>query len=440
VSTKNYFTVWHALLLVTLVINASQGFAREDDPLSGTGQLESVQLVEAVLARNPSLSAMQSAWRAAVGRIDQVSALDDPRLSYSVAPETTNDRGQDFGQKIHVSQRLPWPGKLALREEGARFRSQAVRQNIELTRLRLIEATHKTFADWYYIHEAIRINGINQDLWHEFRATAESRYSTGRASKQDALRAEVEQTMLEHQAIVLDRKKRNIQAQINTLLNRSPVHVVTPPAGLPEPGPLPEVQQLREKAMTVHPVLKNLLARKQAQQSRLELARKNYFPDFDVSAGYNTLWNQRSKRFTVGVSVNVPIGLSKRSARVDENQAGVQQIKWQLSDKQAEIAGTVQQTYDSVQESRHVLTLYRDKLLPIAEENLQAAKADYQAGKGNFLDLVSAEKNLITTQLGSVKSLAEYHQRLAMLATTVGIPNLTGGTLTKAVSLQGITQ
>jgi hypothetical protein len=61
----------------------------------------------------------------------------------------------------------------------------------------------RLFADWYYIHQAIKINNINQGLFDEFRKNAVTRYGTGLASKQDALRADVERNLLKHQAIVL---------------------------------------------------------------------------------------------------------------------------------------------------------------------------------------------------------------------------------------------
>jgi hypothetical protein len=41
----------------------------------------------------------------------------------------------------------------------------------------------------------------------------------------------------------------------------------------------------------------------------------------------------------------------------------------------------------------HVLKLYREQLTPLAEEDLKTAKVDYQAGKSDFLTLISSEKN-----------------------------------------------
>jgi len=412
------------LLLYTAIASANQSALFRSD------RLDEKQLIQAVLASNPSIEAMQSAWRAAQSRVDQATALDDPMLSYSFAPSTIDQNDLDFGQKLMLSQKFPWPGKRALRGDSARLEATASQENVLLLRLQLIEASAKYFADWYSIHEAVRINQVNQNLWQEFHAIAEVKYGTGQASQQDVLRAEVEQARLEHQAIVLNRKQQNILAQINTLLNRTPDAPVPPPAALAEIRELPDVDQLRKMALETHPALKSLIARNQASDARLKLAEREYYPDFNVNAGYNSLWNQDEKRFTIGVGINIPLLQGKRDAKVSEQRARSQQNAFQIADKQAEIAGAVQRSYNSVEESRHVLKLYENKLLALAEENLLAAKIDYQSGAGGFLDLVSAEKNLIQTQLSYVKAQRDHHQQLALLSKHVADPSLVTGDLT----------
>jgi len=431
--TRNIHRWFLSNLLLMFVTSVA---AAEQDKLFLTNKrLEIKPLIQLVLARNPSLASMEQAWQAAKNHIDQVSSWDDPVLTYSYAPNTRGLDDQETGQKIQLSQKFPWPGKLGLKEDSARFQAQEKQENIEVVRLRLIEVSVRSFADWYYIHEALRINRVNQDLWQEFRTIAELKYSTGRASKQDALRAEMEQAMLEHAAIVLLRKKRNIQANLNTLLNRAPDNLIPSPGSLPTENLLPAIDHLQQLALSNHPEIKALLTAEKASDAQVKLAERDYFPDFRIHAGYNSLWAQEEKRYTVGLGINIPLALSKRSARVNEKRAHKQQLKWQLVEKKAGIAGAVQQAYNSVLESRHVLKLYREKLLPLAEENLQAARSDYQSGKGSFLELVSVEKNLIQTQLNQARALADYHNRLGKLARHVGNPGLLNVDITTPTAL-----
>lgn len=394
--------------------------AADDNLFDKNRHLTSEQLVEAVSANNPTLPALQAAWQAAQSRIEPAAALDDPMLSYTAAPRTAGEDNLDFGQKLELSQKLPWPGKRRLLGESAQHEAKAAREDIDTVRLKLAAASRSLFADWYFIHEAVRINRVNQDLLQEFRRIAETKYSTGRASKQDALRADVEFNLLKHRDIVLERERREILARINTLLNRTPDTPLPAPAPVATPAALPDVATLRVRALAARPELKALAAQIEALKTKTDLARREFYPDFNVRAGYNSLWDRDEKRLSVGVAINLPLDQSKRRAAEDEARARSKRAEWTLTDQVAEVAGEVQRAYDRVAESRHVLALYRDRLLPLAEENLDAAKADYQSGHGDFLTLVTTEKNLHQTQLQAEQALADLHRRLAELQRAVG--------------------
>ena len=151
----------------------------------------------------------------------------------------------------------------------------------------------------------------------------------------------------------------------------------------------------------------------------MALAGRDFYPDVRLSAGYNSLWNQTEKRLTVGVGINIPLQ-GKRRAAQNEARAGLLRLELEYKGRVSQVLGAVQRAYDRVRESGHVITLYRDRLLPLAEENLAVARTDYEAGGGDFLDLISAEKNLMQTQLQLERARADYHRRLAALARAVG--------------------
>ncbi len=418
---RKFPATWrHWAVVLPLFTVTAATHAAETQLIEGQTELTSAGLVAAVLSRNPTLPAMQAVWEAADTRIEQVSALDDPQLSYRVAPATAGVSGLDFGQKLEVSQKIPWPGKLHLRSEAAQYDADAVHQSVKTLQLHLAAKAKILFADWYFVHEGIRINRINQNLLHEFQRIAITRYSTGLATKQDALHAAVEINLLKHQAIGLDRERREIIARVNRLLTRNPDEPIPLPHKLSEPVQLGKADSLRAQALQSRPELKAQQAHIQGFYTRTELAQRDFYPDFNLSAGYNSLWDRNQKRFTVGIGINLPIDQSKRRAAEAEARAKLKQAQWKKNDLTAMIEEEVQIAYDRVQETRHVLTLYRRQLLPLAEENLDAAMADYRSGSGDFLTLISTEKNLMQTQLEVERVLTDSHRRLAELERAVG--------------------
>ncbi len=412
-------------MLTWLAASANAAPAADDgDPFGDSQQLTPTGLVDAVLARNPGIKALEAAAQAAEFRIAPAGALDDPSLSYNAAPETAGGpRG--LQQRFELSQPLPWPGKLALREEAARQRAAAATEDIDELRLRVAAAAKSLSAEWAYVHRALAINREHQVLLQELRRVAETRYAAGRAGQQDALQAEVARARLVAVAITLERRRREVQARINALLNRPAQSHVPPPADLSEPKPLPPLSALQQNAAHDHPGLARVRVRIAEAQAQQELAEKDFYPDFRVMAGYNSLWDNPDKRWTVGVGINLPLDFgNKRSGTLDAARAELMRSRWQLTDREAQLLGELEAARAGVEEAASVIAIYRTRLLPLSEDNLAAARADYRAGAGAFLNVIDAEREQLRTEDELARARADYLRRLAELERWVGTPLL----------------
>jgi len=402
--------------LYSITSSAAAGVATNEALLSAD-KLYPEQFIAQVLQRHPRLRLRQAEVDASVARIEQVSALADPVISYSFAPQTRNKSNQDFGQKLMFSQKLPWPGKRDLAAEIQSFESEASKDRIDTERLSLILQAKKAYADWYLAHAAIQINKRSTALWKEFLHLAELNYATGKSGKQDVLKAEVESYRLEHRAIALQRQKKAARSRINELLNRDPDAFVPPPSAMTQqPQALRPVQDLLAIAAHNRPEIHAIDEQIRAANSRIKRTKLGDYPDFNVMAGWNSLWNDEDKRWMVGVSMNLPLDSVKRGAAKSEARAKLIRLNSSREQLLNEIQTEVQDAFDALVEARHVLKLYNDKLLPVARENLAASRRDYQSGAGDFLSLISAEKNLFQTELENEKSKAAFYRSMAELS------------------------
>jgi outer membrane protein TolC len=91
-----------------------------------------------------------------------------------------------------------------------------------------------------------------------------------------------------------------------------------------------------------------------------------------------------------------------------------------------------------VAEMRAIVELYVNRTLPAAERNVASARNDYVANRGDFLRLISAQRQLLMLQEKHQEAIAGYLSRLAELERVVGgrlpqepspepIPHTTGG-------------
>lgn len=415
------------LLAAMLMLAGLHGLATAaEQPDEDATKLEPDQLVEQVLENNAGLDALRAAVDAAEARIVPAGALPDPQLSAAVAPETIggfetpSGLDRNVNLRVEISQELPWPGKLGLRADAAAHEAEAAGEGVAALRLRLAMLTRSAYAEWAYVHRALEINTANQELVNELRRIAETRYAAGLTGQQDVLHAEVELQHLKHMAIELRRLKRSVRAKINALLNRRADMELALSSHLPQPQALPDYSSLRNAALSTHPELAQIDKRLAANADREALAEKAFYPDFKLFSGYSSLWDADEKRWLVGAGINLPIYRDKRRAAVDEAKANSIRLQAELTDGRAQLLSQLEQAHAAVEEAEHEIALYEGELIPRTRENLSAARSEYGAGAGSFLDVITAEQLQLNAELELERARANYYVACAELERWAG--------------------
>jgi outer membrane protein TolC len=391
--------------------------------LSQAAKLELPALEREVLARNPTLVEMTAAWQAAVARYPQAVALDDPMFTGAVGPGTIGTAQVDFAFSVQVSQRYPWWGKRALRGQQALAEAAAAGQDVIEVKLQLVEATHRAFYDYYLSERALTLNRENLQRWQEARQNAEARYKSGQVPQQDVLQAEVEIGRLQERELQLRRMQQVAKARLNALLHRSPEADLPPPAEPPLAAQtLPPVEQWQQFALQQRPDLQALYQRLTAEQAALALAEREFYPDMEVMAGYNSFMPERPVRPMVGLGWNLPIRRDRRLAAVREAQARVAQRRAQIERLIDQIRFEVQEAYEMLRESEQTQRLLARTILPAAEANVREARTAYTTGRIPFVTYVEAERQWIQWRERYYEVVAEVGRRRARLERVAGGP------------------
>ncbi len=380
-------------------------------------------LAAEVEARNPSLAAMVAAWQAAAQRYPQVVALDDPMFMGMIAPDSVSSDLVDTGYMLDVQQKLPWFGKRRLRGAVAAAEADAAFQDSADTRLQVRLAAEIAYLDYFLAARLARLNQDNTRIMEQFRETAQTKYRTNQVTQQDVLQADVELFELARRQYELDRMQKVAAARINTLLRRLPnAPLPAAPAELGPPAESPDADLAWQTALLQRPDLAALAWRVESEEAGLELAYKNFYPDVDVIGRYDAFWQEADLRAQVGVAVNMPIYREKLRAGVREAQFRVSQRRSEFDQRALEIQYEVVEAARRVEESSKVVDLFAQKLVPVAEQNLAAARANYEVNKLNFLDLAMAQRQLVNLLEAQQQAIVELQQRMAELHRAVGGP------------------
>jgi outer membrane protein, heavy metal efflux system len=273
----------------------------------------------------------------------------------------------------------------------------------------------------------IEINREITQIMERLRDTAQGRYRNSQVTQQDVLQADLELADLACRQLELERMRRVAIARINTLLRRWPdAPLPLPPATLDGPREPADPNLLWQTALQQRPDLTALAWRVQSKEVALELAYKNFFPDVDVFGRYDTFWQPASTqgplRASVGVAMNLPVYREKLRAAVCEAQFRVNQRRAEFEQRSLEIQYEVVAASHQVEESRKTVELYATRLVPVAEQNVAAARANYEVGKLGFIELALAQRQLVNAYEKQLDAIVTYSRRLSELDRAVGGP------------------
>ena len=412
----------------TAADEATQG--PDDDALLRGPVLERAAFVRAVLRRNRSIESARQAWRAAVSRVRGAGVFDDPMVTVDIAPLSIAAPGVRFGWDAMVSQHLPWPGKLGLDEAVAAAEADASRSDFEAARRELALTASLLFDQYFSTARSIEINAHHVALMQSMQAAAAAQYESGRGSAQDPLQAEFELTHMEHDTVILASQRDVTVAQMNELLHRAPELPLPPPPRELSATPPPDmanVQRLEAEAVEHRPEI--IAAHRRANEAELrgERAGRDAYPDLTVSTVYSTMWDTPEHRWSVGLSFNLPVQTGRRLGATDEAKAMRAQYEADAERMSDSARTQVVVALKQLEEAGHVLHIYAERLVPIARDEVDAARAAFTASQTPFVAVVDAEKNLRGVELDQQMARADYDRRRAELDRALGrIPGLDG--------------
>jgi outer membrane protein TolC len=214
--------------------------------------------------------------------------------------------------------------------------------------------------------------------------------------------------------------------QINVLLNRKPDTSARIP-GLAEIK-LPELDYavLQEQAMRASPLVARHDNMLNAARTKVELAKKDYYPDLTLGGGYAFRQNTpngetRSDFLSVRLSLNLPIYAGQKQAKaVDQRQSELLQEQYSAQDEHNKIHGEIAAKTAEYRHAKDKLSLYEHEIIPQAEQTVRALMAGYQVSKAAFSDLLRAQLTLFNYQTLYWQALTRTQQILADLSALVG--------------------
>ena len=405
------------------VLTVAVGASAEDAP-SKAPVLSLDHVLSEVLSNNPAIKSARSSWEAMKQRVPQARAWEDPRLGFDtsfyrfvdVMPNSFTD------QKLMVEQSIPVAGKNRLRGEAASAEALSAYHEIRRRQLELIVKARTAYFQLANAYQQLELNQKNIALLKQIADISRSRYEVGSEAQSDVLAAETEQAKLEETVFDTKRQISDAETELNTLMNR-------PPHALPKPEPLVfrnvelSLDTLQQIALTNRPDFFIAKKKIEAAQTRVELAKRDWWPDPSLrleADRYNDTSHPVSE-LMAGVAINIPwFHPKKYRAAIEENKKMVESAEQELEALRTDTLGMVKTAFKKAETFHHHTELFRNKLLPLAQETVTSKRLSYETQKGAFLDLLMAQRTLQEVESMYWSHLTDYQSALAELEAVVG--------------------
>ena len=422
---KSFLALCVLLLCSTVIVQADEIRPAEQLPA----------LIDTALKNNPELKSSQARWRMFANKARQASSLEDPmfmfKLQNLVAREPFSFGGSDpqTAKVIGISQQIPFWGKRALKQEIADYEGESYHWSNEERKLELARMVKETYYQIWAVDKSLAIIDKNLKIMSDFVTIAESKYSVGQGVQQDLYKAGLEKSRMLDMQITLRQQRKSLEANLNYLLYR--------PAGTPVATiadfSLPQVpltfDQLNQTAHDHRPQIKSLISLANKGQASHRLARKEFYPDFNLSFEYmfreavsNEMANDPGyNMFTLGVTFNLPFQQERRRAMLAESSSETDMAVEELNVLKNTISYTINDSLAQLERRRKLVELYQGGIIPQAEQSLESAVISYRVNKVDFLTLLDGRLTLFNYERELYESQAEYMMQLARLEAAVGM-------------------
>jgi cobalt-zinc-cadmium efflux system outer membrane protein len=413
-------------LLLFIAIHAVN--ADSHDAMHSLEKLELPNLIRQAIQRNPDIIAAHNKWLSAQEIIEAHRALPDPQFSYTHFLESVETRVGPQKNIYGLKQKIPFYGKRDLKAEIAAKEAEALKASYEAVTQEIVRQVKIAFYDLFYLSTIINITHHEKEILKRFEQTAMIKYETGKGNQQNVLKVQVEINRLKDRVLSLVNMKQTTATRLNVLLDRPPDH----PLGelvKPEFRDFFFIEQdLVTMARENRPELKSGSAWIEKSNNVLNLAKKDYYPDLTIGANYIDVDNgplnvsdNGKDASNIMFSINIPLWQQKRSSKVESASKMVQAQQHAYQSLLNRTMFEIEDNLFKIQTARQTFQLYKNALIPQAEQSVKSAEAGYITGIGNFLDLLDAERVLLNIQFGYWKSYTDYLKRIADIERAVGL-------------------
>jgi cobalt-zinc-cadmium efflux system outer membrane protein len=387
-------------------------------------------LLEFAYLSNPSITASKESWQIFIENYKIGKSYPDPQLmtTYFPSPIETRLGPQDWN--LTLSQAIPFPGTLSQKGKVLEADVNIAKLKLDKSIKAMVTQVSTAYYELVYIHKAIAIARANLDLNLSLSKISENAYAQDKALFYDVSRAQAQTAQIQYDILLIQELEQTQKVSINSLLDRDPNAKLGRATGLAPRNPVYSLNEIYELAMIHQEDI--LIADETIEKSNetIRLSKFETLPSFKLGLFYagigqpdvaNPPSNAGDDALGVQLGLNLPLWFGKNRSRTSKDLAGKEKAKADKRSTSNRIKAQISRLWFKLQNSKRLMTLYENELIPKALASVQTAETWFQEGEGNFSDFLEIQATAYNFQLSLARARADYSQTLVRLEQLAGV-------------------
>ncbi|TDI55398.1 MAG: TolC family protein [Acidobacteria bacterium] len=289
------------------------------------------------------------------------------------------------------------------------------------------------YFDLGYIDRALAVTSQDQELLRLYETMAEARYSQGVGLQQAVIKLQAEITRVMSRSKELERQRVDAEATLNVLRDRPADEPISFVSLVRHPVEEIDAKQLYAIGRNERPEVKAAFLRIETNEKSIQLAERQYWPDFSLGASWGNVLGRRDEAgrmnpppdngkdvYSLSVGVNIPIFRSKYDAGVQEATERFAAARQAYRSTVNNVGLAVRSIGFRLETIDDQIALFERALLPQAEQALLSTESAYATGTIGVLDLLDSERMLLEVRLGLARLESDYMKALAEMERSIG--------------------
>lgn len=352
-------------------------------------------------------------------KVNQAGWVKNPELSYEYMFEQ-----HDMQYRVGLSQKIPGFGKLRLKKSIARATAAASLYDSDNVRLMVFENLIKAFFNYHYLGRVTEVTEENIMLLDELEKVLLSRYKVGKSGYSDVLKVQVEKDRLLNERESLKDMRSVKSAKLCAILN-IPTETILPwPKATRSADTTLSADVLMDLLESLNPELKAIDSMIEGLAMSEDLAKKEYWPDFMVGAGYHLMPETESGKTPsdtgVMLGITLPLWFGKNKSASREAALAREASVYRRKQMEDDLIVDLKQALFDLNDAERQINLLNKSLVPKAQQAFEVAKKEFMTGSTPFMTLIDAQRTLFDLSLKLERAMADREIALGEIGCCVG--------------------